>query len=115
MEYLMGTATGGIMMYSDSVWDPAVLLAVQDLPSNKGQLAIYPNPAKDYFICSFENTEFVNPKTEVYDLLGRQILSETNLSFGKVIINCPDLISGFYIIKITDAGKTYAGRVLVCK
>ncbi len=115
LEYLMGTATGGIMMYSDSVWDPSILLAVQDLPSTKGQLFIYPNPTKDYFICAFENTAFINPQTEVYDLLGQQIPVQTTVNDGKVIANCPNLISGFYVVRITDSGKTYTGRILLCK
>ena len=115
LEYLMGTATGGIMMYSDSIWDPSILLAVQDLPSSKGQLFIYPNPTKDYFICAFENTEFINPKTEVYDLLGQQISVLAAVNDGKVIINCPNLISGFYLVRITDSGKTYTGRILLCR
>ena len=114
-EYLMGTATGGIMMYSDSIWDPGTILGNNDIVPNKRQLSIYPNPAKDYFICSFDNVTFANPKTEVYDLLGQQLFPDVSLNSGKVIVNSDALCNGFYMIRITDAGKTYTGKVILNK
>lgn len=112
-EYLMGTATGGIMMYSDSLWDSSTVLGTTDLPAIKGQLLIYPNPAKDYFICTFDNTDFINPKTEIFNLLGQQVFPETNFTNGKVLISSNDLSKDFYIVRITDAGRTYTGKVIL--
>ncbi len=114
-EYLMGTATGGIMMYSDSLWDPGTVLSTNDIPQPKGQLYIYPNPAKDYFICTFDNTTFINPKTEVFNLLGQQLYPETQLTSGTIEVNSNNLSSGFYVVRITDAGKTYTGKVILSK
>jgi hypothetical protein len=114
-EYLMGTATGGIMMYSDSLWDLSTVLSTNNIPQPKTQLIIFPNPAKDYFICTFDNSTFVNPKTEVFDLLGRQLYPATALTGGKIEVNSSDLSSGFYVVRVTDAGKTYTGKVIVSK
>lgn len=114
-EYLMGTATGGIMMYSDSLWDPSTVLSTNDIPQTKGQLFIYPNPAKDYFICTFDNTSFINPKTEVFNLLGQQLFPETQLTGGKIEVNTHNLSSGFYVVRITDTDKIYSGKVILTK
>jgi len=111
----LGTATGGIMMYSDSLWDSSVLLGVKDVLPVKGQLYIYPNPAKDYFVCAIENTDFINPKTDVFNVLGERIIVESKLSGGKIEVSSINLSPGFYIVKIIDSGTTYTVKVLLSK
>ena len=115
LEYLMGTATGGIMMYSDSVWDPVVLMSIPSVPPGLNQLLIYPNPAKDYFVCSFGNNEFTSPKAEVFNLVGEQINTPVTTNGGKVEINSALLSAGFYMVKIQDEGKTYTGKIMIAR
>ena len=103
------------MLYSDSIWDTTILLGVPDIMPVKGQLLIYPNPAKDHFVCSFENATFVSPKTEVYNLMGELVFPETRYSDDKIEINSSNLCSGFYIVKITDTSGTFTGKILVSK
>lgn len=114
LEYLMGTATGGIMMYSDSIWDPYLILDTSSTTNNTGQLLIYPNPAKDYFTVTLNEKPFVNPQIELVNILGQKISPQTNLNFGKITVSSANLSSGFYIVRITDSGKTYTGKVLIC-
>ena len=114
MEYLIGTSGGGLLMYSDSNWDPgAQPLAVKDVTPDNPNMRIYPNPARDYFVCSSANGAFINPRVDVYDLLGEKVNVGVQLSDGNVVVNTEQLSSGFYLVRITDAGKTYPGKVLV--
>ena len=115
LEYLMGTATGGIMMYSDSVWNPGTSLGVSDISPNKGQLVIYPNPAKDYFSVAASEGAFVNPQTRLYNLVGQEITPQTTLGFAKMDISSASLPAGFYVVRITDGDKIYVGKVSVVK
>ncbi len=72
MEYLIGTAAGGLLIYSDSLWDSSALpLAVQDVAPAGENMHIYPNPAKKYFTCA-NATGFVNPQVEILNVTWRK-------------------------------------------
>ncbi len=114
-EYLMGTASGGIMIYSDSLWDPGTVLGTNDITTIKGQLLIYPNPVKDHFICSIDNTSFANPKAEIFNVMGQQVTTAILFTEGKLEVNCKDLNSGFYLVRITDGDKIYSGKIILSK
>jgi hypothetical protein len=113
LEYLTGNAAGGLMMFSDSLWDPGLLLGIPTLPGGKTQMDIYPNPAKDYFFCAAANGQFNQPVTEVYNVLGEKLDLDAQLTGGKVLLNSSRASNGFYIIKINDSGKTYSGKVFI--
>ena len=115
MEYLIGNALGGLMMYSDSMWDPGTILNIDEIPYQKGGLRIYPNPAHDYFSCSLEDAEFVNPKAKVFNVLGEKVNVDVQQSFGKIVVSTTMLASGFYIVRVSDSGNYYTGKVLIEK
>ena len=114
LEYLVGNSRGGLMMYSDSLWDSSTLpLAIENIIIKKGELHIYPNPAKDYFVCTYENNEFLNPVTEVFNLLGERMKVDAKLVADKVVVGTAGLANGFYIVRISDRDKTYSGKILI--
>jgi len=113
LEYLLGTGRGGLVMYSDSVWDPGTTLGVENLHEAPAKLQVYPNPAKQYFTCAIQNAEFINPKTELFNVLGQNIIAEITFSHGKVTVSSSSLSSGFYVIKINDEGKVYNAKILI--
>ncbi len=115
MEYLIGTSTGGLVMYSDSNWDPSTTLGIYDIPVKQGQLKIYPNPARDYFICTADDGGFINPRVDIYNVLGEHVNTDIQLTNNQIVVNTEQLSSGFYLIRITDAGKSYPGKVLVAR
>ena len=71
-------------------------------------LVIYPNPATS--ILNIDNAE--NSTIEVYDLLGRVILSRTNISL-KEQLNVSSLNSGTYLIRITNDNKVITDKFII--
>ena len=88
-------------------------LGTIEIPASSNQVHVYPNPAKEYFVCTPENAEFINPKTEIYNVLGQNIAAETTFAGDKVAINTTQLSSGFYVVRIVDAGKAYLAKVMI--
>ena len=111
-EYLVGNARGGLLMFSDSVWDPGTTLGVAEI-SNSGPLKIYPNPAKEYFVCAAQNDALINPKTEVFNVLGELMKAETSFTNGNIKVNTTALTNGFYIVRITDQGKLFTAKIMI--
>ena len=71
-------------------------------------LVIYPNPASS--ILNIDNAE--NSTIEVYDLLGRVILSRTNISL-KEQLNVSTLNSGTYLIRISNENKVVTDKFII--
>jgi FG-GAP-like repeat/Secretion system C-terminal sorting domain len=115
MEYLLGTSTGGLVMYSDSDWNPGTTLGIYNIPANQGRLNIYPNPAHDYFVCTADDGGFINPRLDIYNVAGQQVNAGVQFNNNQVVVNTQQLSDGFYLIRITDAGKSYPGKVLVAR
>ena len=71
-------------------------------------LVIYPNPASS--ILNIDNAE--NSTIEVYDLLGRIVLSRTNISL-KEQLNVSELNSGTYLIRISNDNKVVTDKFII--
>ena len=76
-------------------------------------LLIYPNPALGYFVCAIQNSQFANPRIEIYDILGEKMRTDMKIASNNIVIRTSGLSSGFYLVRISDAGKSYHGKVLV--
>ena len=113
MEYLMGNALGGLMLYSDALLDPSTILNINEIPYKKGELHVFPNPARDYFSCSLENIQFLNPKTEVFNLLGEKMNVGVQQGGNSIVITTNLLANGFYVIRVSDSGNYYTGKILI--
>ena len=74
------------------------------------RLSIYPNPVTKgiLYITSNSNSE---KAVTIFDVLGKQVLNTTT---SNNVINVNTLVSGVYVVKITEEGKT-ATRKLVIK
>lgn len=75
------------------------------LPST---IRIYPIPTKNEL---FIEDVKVNSKVEIYDAKGALVLSQT-ASVGKSVINLSTLLSGVYIVKITNANQTITKKIV---
>tara|TARA_R110000787_G_scaffold96415_1_gene199717 strand:+ start:24403 stop:26097 length:1695 start_codon:yes stop_codon:yes gene_type:complete len=69
---------------------------------------IYPNPASS--VLNIENAE--NSSIEIYDLLGRVILSENNISLNKQL-NVSSFSTGTYLIKISNNGQVKTDKFII--
>lgn len=115
LEYLLGTAAGGVLLYSDSLWDTSTLpLAVSKVAPPENGMRIYPNPAKDYFSCITENG-FVDPQVQVFDITGQLAPAEVTFNNGQLNVKTAVMGSGFYIVCVYDEGRSYRGKVIVAK
>ena len=83
-------------------------LSVND--NNLQNVIIYPNPTNT--ILNIENAE--NSTIEVYDLLGRVVLFENNISTNNQL-NVSNLPIGTYLIKITNNNKVITDKFIVNK
>jgi hypothetical protein len=115
MEYVVGNSRGGLTMYSDSVWDPGTSLGVTEIPKNESTLLVYPNPAKDYFVCTLTGASFMHPTIELFNMLGEKVLAETSLAANGIHVNTINLSKGLYFVRIIDDSKIYTAKVLVSK
>ena len=100
-------------MYSDSIWNPELSLGVEPELPNNALLKIYPNPARDYFVCVAEDVDLSNAKVELYNILGARMNAEVKQANNKIVIGTTELSNGFYIVRVTQQGKTYSGKILI--
>ncbi len=116
LEYVIGNSRGGILIYSDSLWNPETELAVQETNTpSENHFTIYPNPSRNYFVCEMSTDSFVHPQVEVFNILGARMNADFQTNDRRIVVNTTELSSGFYVVKIVDAGKTYTSKVLIEK
>ncbi|MDR2084006.1 MAG: T9SS type A sorting domain-containing protein, partial [Bacteroidales bacterium] len=73
---------------------------IEEIEPSTSEIAIYPNPSKDYINISVENDKIEN--VEIYNITGKLVKQEKS---NKININ--DLPVGIYLIKVeTNWGKT---------
>jgi len=85
-----------------------IILSIGDNALNN--VIIYPNPANE--VLNIKNAE--NSDIEIYDLLGRAIVSKSNISLNEQI-NVSSLTTGTYIIKITNNNQVKTKKFIVNK
>ncbi len=113
LEYLVGNSRGGLLFYSDSLWDTGTFLSTPTVLPYQNHLKIYPNPARDYFVCVKEGEDWSNAKAELYNVIGERVYADVKQSGNRIAINANELSSGFYIVRISQDGKTYSGKILI--
>ena len=84
------------------------VLSIND--NNLQNVIIYPNPTTS--ILNIENAE--NSMIEIYDLLGRVVLFENNISINKQL-NVSNLSTGTYLIKISNNNKVITDKFIINK
>lgn len=78
---------------------------------------VYPNPATNAAIVSFNNIESDNITVRVLDLSGKIITTVASKNFAignnKVTVNTADLTTGLYIIELSSANGTHIEKLMV--
>ncbi len=79
-------------------------VSVEKINATQNQVAVFPVPAKQQIQVqlSHENMEYVY----VYDLEGRQLLAQ-NASGMQTLIDCSNLASGIYTLRVVSKENTY--------
>jgi hypothetical protein len=112
-EYVVGNSRGGLLMFSDSLWDTSTLSSVNEINTVPGAWHIYPNPANNYLVCEAENINTETVQVLFYNVLGERIITPVQQSGHKLTINTAPLASGFYILRIETSGQNSAYKVLI--
>ncbi len=74
---------------------------------------VYPNPVSDVCFLRFDNNESGNVVVGLYDLTGKQIISQTKfLEQGVHEFQFTGLPSGISVIKIAGAGFNYTDKII---
>jgi PKD repeat protein len=78
---------------------------------NQQTITIYPNPSKGIFTIYsyFDNSVPI----QIIDLLGKEVLSPTNIDNGVNTIDISHLNKGIYFIKIINLKETYVHRIVL--
>lgn len=93
-----------------NTWKQAVGLPVLSVGTfdNIPGLKVYPNPAKNILNITSDNSEA--KQVEICDILGKVLLST---KVTNTPINVSSLSSGFYIVKVTEEGKTATRKLVI--
>ena len=68
---------------------------------NMGNIAVYPNPAKESLFVSFINNDKVSLTFELYNSMGSLLVQKSNQQeMGTEVINVKGLSSGIYFLRI---------------
>jgi hypothetical protein len=112
-EVLLGTNTGGLMLFSRDLSD-TTNLAVHDLFVND-RLNAYPNPASDRLTMTWQDAFGRNGTIliTVTDIIGRQIVRTEVADRGQVEIDLYGLQPGLYQVTLRGGGKM--GTVSIVK
>ncbi|MCK5673844.1 MAG: T9SS type A sorting domain-containing protein, partial [Spirochaetales bacterium] len=78
------------------------------------QIEIYPNPVRDILYLSTSMFKTPKPELKIYDITGKlQASYKIDNNGGTYSLSVKDLLTGSYILKITDERKVYHGKILV--
>jgi hypothetical protein len=99
------------------VFNVAITVSIEEL-MGISNLTIYPNPASETAVLSFENTTGSSFDLQLVDQLGRVIMSQNNVqSMGLNLINVDltNLSDGMYSIQLISNQNTISKRLIVRK
>ena len=81
------------------------------------KVEMYPNPVRDQAVVSFDVENDVNVSYQVYDMMGRMVMSQNMGRFAQgthqVNVNMSDLSSGSYIMRLNAGGVSSSVKFIV--
>jgi hypothetical protein len=110
-DLIVGNYAGGLSFYSSKA--PIGIKEFNDL---ENEIVVYPNPANDYLDIKSLNNFTDKLNVEVFDIIGKKVLSETSTS-SNLRINCENLEQGIYVMRINitvnKTTKTLVKKVII--
>ena len=100
-----------------TVFNVAITVSIEEL-MGLSNLTIYPNPASETAIISFDNTLGNSFEIQLIDQLGRVIMSQNDVQISGsnlVTIDLTNLSDGLYSIQLTSNQNTISKRLIVRK
>jgi len=83
------------------------------IKDNEIQIRAYPNPASNFlYLSGLANT--TDPTIALYDLQGREVLSNNHQTGNEAQLDVSTLESGLYFLKVSEGGeRVFVGRVIL--
>ncbi|TAL68098.1 MAG: T9SS type A sorting domain-containing protein [Bacteroidetes bacterium] len=79
---------------------------------------IYPNPASSSFRLKYESKSYSKIQISIFDMLGNEVfktIEDCNIGMNEKLIDCYNLETGYYIIRLKQNGKVEAKPVMILK
>ena len=80
------------------------------------EIDIYPNPAHQFITIGFINMPINNNAINIFDITGKRVISNTNVSGNTIKLDLQKLNSGTYFVKVVGAdGTTVQSKFLLLR
>lgn len=86
------------------------------LAEGASMLKLYPSPVNDLLVVEFGELYGVTGSIEVYDLVGKKLFAQSNISLREsyIEVDVSQFQEGVYLLKLTDeSGDAYLDKFLV--
>jgi hypothetical protein len=117
-DYLTGNIRGGLNLYSDVNWgNVPVISSIIEPAVERGELQVFPNPAREKVVCRIVNNETTLMSVSMYDMLGETISAPiTRGSDNTITFSVDGIANGIYVIQAKDnLGKMYQRKISIFK
>ncbi|MDF2551305.1 MAG: C-terminal target protein [Chryseobacterium sp.] len=116
----LNASAGNKMNISDQVEDFSIprdcTEGNSNIPVDRSQIAIYPNPAKDEFFIYLKDYTIGKVHVQVYDMSGKLVLSENRSSpDSRILVSTKDFENGVYVVKLQGVGIDITSKIIVKK
>jgi len=116
----LNASAGNKMNISDQVEDFSIprdcTEGNSNIPVDRSQIAIYPNPAKDEFFIYLKDYTIGKVHVQVYDMSGKLVLSENRSSpDSRIPVSTKDFENGIYVVKLQGVGIDITSKIIVKK
>ncbi|WP_347173221.1 BspA family leucine-rich repeat surface protein [Polaribacter uvawellassae] len=88
------------------------VLSVEDFNKENENLEVYPNPATSNIIIAMSNNTTIK-NIEIYNILGKKVITQKSNSNSKINVNVADLASGVYFIRANTNKKTLIKKIII--
>ena len=89
-----------------------LISSVKEDVEQKNSLEVFPNPAHDKIFIHLKQNELLN-EVSVYDVTGREIISEKNNFSSLISIDVSNLNTGIYLLRVKSNKATFVTKVVV--
>ncbi len=99
------------VVIDDFVIDATAILSVNDFEA--GEFLIYPNPSSEIFNIRRMNTIGENMNVKVYDVLGKLIRQDKNITDANYKLNMAGVSKGIYFLQVNIENKRLVKKIVL--
>ena len=104
---LGGTNHVGVIYSFDTT---KVTTTIHKVSVTSGQLSVYPNPSNGEFTLSIRNYKLGIRNVKIYNVLGEQVYSQSNIQNPAFNINLSNQPNGVYLYRVLNEGGNLIGE-----